>query len=154
MLLCRRQCDPKNPPCADSQIHKWCYDKDLCKKCKKKGECCTEVCDFYHCDKDLPPCEGACFANIDNCQEEVQCPLGCGTRCAHEATAGCHKCCRDKHPAFGASCEVDVRQSCKVRVKAFPIRIVLMCCGTLSLTPPNHYFTFHSRIQYLPHSSE
>ena len=81
-------------------------------------------------------------------------PLGCGTRCAHEATAGCHKCCRDKHPAFGASCEVDVRQSCKVRVKAFPIRIVLMCCGTLSLTPPNHYFTFHSRIQYLPHSSE
>ena len=107
------QCDPENPPCADGQVHKWCYDKDLCKKCKKKGECCTEVCGFYHCDKDLPPCEGPCFANIDDCQEEVQCPLGCGTGCAQEGTAACHSCCRDKHPAFGASCKVDVRQSCK-----------------------------------------
>ena len=103
------QCDPENPPCADGQVHKYCYDKKLCKKCKKhkkKGDC-------YHCDKNLPPCEGPCFANIDDCQEEVQCPLGCGTGCAQEGTAQCHKCCLDKHPAFGASCKVDVRQSCK-----------------------------------------
>ena len=36
-LLCRHQCDPKNPPCEDSRVHKWCYDEDLCSKCKKKG---------------------------------------------------------------------------------------------------------------------
>ena len=102
-LLCRRQCDPKNPPCEDSKVHKWCHDEDLCSKCKKKGLCCTDVCDFYHCDKNLPPCSGHCFDNIDNCQELVQCPLGCGTDCGNLATAGCHKCCRDKHPALGAS---------------------------------------------------
>eukprot|EP00563_Minutocellus_polymorphus_P020781 CAMPEP_0197719518 /NCGR_PEP_ID=MMETSP1434-20131217/3241_1 /TAXON_ID=265543 /ORGANISM="Minutocellus polymorphus, Strain CCMP3303" /LENGTH=202 /DNA_ID=CAMNT_0043304271 /DNA_START=28 /DNA_END=636 /DNA_ORIENTATION=- len=110
---CNPQCNPDNPPCEDSQVHKYCYDKDLCKKCTKKGLCCTDVCDFHHCNKDLPPCEGPCFDNIDDCQAEVQCPLGCGTGCAQEGTALCHKCCRDKHPAFSASCEVDVRQSCK-----------------------------------------
>ena len=146
ILLRRRQCDPKNPPCDDSQVHKWCHDEDLCNKCKKKGLCCTDVCDFYHCDKNLPPCSGPCFDNIDNCQELVQCPLGCGTGCAQEATVGCHKCCRDKHPALGASCEVDVRQSCKVRIAAFLLDYdcAVVNDTSLSLTPPNHHFNFHS----------
>jgi hypothetical protein len=106
------QCDPNNPPCADS-IHKFCYDKKLCKTCKKKGLCCVEVCDFHHCNKKLPPCDGPCFENIDDCQEDVQCLLGCGgTDCANLATQSCHECCSAKHTAPGSSCK-DYRQSCK-----------------------------------------
>ena len=63
--------------------------------------------------------------------------------------------CDPKNPPCedSPSCEVDVRQSCKVRIAAFLLDYdcAVVNDTSLSLTPPNPYINFHS---IFAHSSE